>query len=164
MAENKYPAYDGIKHRVEAALEKLVERDRDLFEVDANERSISHKLAEYLGHEFKGWHVDCEYNRDGHDPKRVHIPTEIVPVRVETDDDKGTTVYPDIIIHQRKTNQNLLCVEMKKATSSADALARDKKKLEAYCAELDYRFSLLVIIEVGEKRPGYCFELLSTQD
>ena len=50
---------------LEIALSELIERDSFLFEADANERSITHKLAEYLQAQFQDWNVDCEYNRNG---------------------------------------------------------------------------------------------------
>lgn len=149
-----YPSYCEVKRRINTAVNKLLERDLPLLELDANERSVSHKLAEYLQQEFEDWDVDCEYNRDGHGPKRVHIDNDTVPILVPTDDEKGTTVFPDIIVHRRATSQNLLCVEMKKAGASTTALKRDRRKLEAYCTQLDYRFSLLVVVEAGRDRPG----------
>jgi hypothetical protein len=39
--------------------------DKDLINNSANERSISHNLAEYLQNYFRDLNVDCEYNRHG---------------------------------------------------------------------------------------------------
>ena len=57
---------EDVKKRVIAAICALYRHDRELLAVDANERSITHKLAEHLQREFPEWHVDCEYNRVGH--------------------------------------------------------------------------------------------------
>ncbi len=59
-----------MRKRVVEALLKVGEKDKALLAVSANERSITHKLAEYLQTAFPEYNVDCEYNRDGDDPKR----------------------------------------------------------------------------------------------
>ena len=43
----------------------LIKNDFYLLEIGTNERSVAHKLAEYLQQEFPNRHVDCEYNRHG---------------------------------------------------------------------------------------------------
>lgn len=59
-----------IRDRVEEALKILLKNDAYLLEHDVNERSITHKLAEYLQQElrkyseFNDYQVDCEYNKD----------------------------------------------------------------------------------------------------
>ncbi|MGH8646820.1 MAG: hypothetical protein ACREX4_21110 [Gammaproteobacteria bacterium] len=64
-------------------------------EVDANERSISHRFGMYLQMEFPIYHVDCEYNRDEVDPKRIgHLN-----LHPDAEDTVGQTVFPDIIVH-----------------------------------------------------------------
>ena len=48
------------------AIRALLVKDQDLLALQANERSISHKLAEYLRKEIgEEYDVDCEYNRLG---------------------------------------------------------------------------------------------------
>ena len=90
---------------------------------DANERSISHKLAEILqGLVGDHWHVDCEYNRDGHDPKRVQLPV----AGTQSDETESKTVYPDIIIHKRGTGNNFIVMEIKKSTNK-ESDDHDKK-------------------------------------
>ena len=79
------PPPEDVKRRVIAAICALYRHDRELLDVDANERSITHKLAEHLQREFPGWHVDCEYNRVGREPRRL----------------EAKTVFPDIIVHRR---------------------------------------------------------------
>ena len=44
-------------------LEKFLKEDSYLSDVDANERSQTHKIAEYLQQILPGYNVDCEYNR-----------------------------------------------------------------------------------------------------
>ncbi len=65
-----------IENKVRQAIQVLLEKDRLLLELNVNERSITHKLAEYLQVEFPGCHVDCEYNRDGHDTKELELEAD----------------------------------------------------------------------------------------
>lgn len=44
-------------------LERFLKEDSYLSDVDANERSQTHKIAEYLQQILPGYNVDCEYNR-----------------------------------------------------------------------------------------------------
>lgn len=63
-----------IESQVMNAINLLLQHDLFLLQSNVNERSLSHKLTEYLQGEFQGWHVDCEYNRD-HDltKRRVRV-------------------------------------------------------------------------------------------
>ena len=96
------------------AAAELLTQDRHLLECDANERSITHKFAEHLQRRFPDWHVDCEYDRDGHDVKRLTLAGRF---NIKCDDVSATTVYPDIIIHSRGTCENLAVIEVKKSTN-----------------------------------------------
>src|SRR5437867_5577475 len=98
---------------VAAAISALFDRDKFLFQADINERSITHSLAFHLASRFLGWHVDCEYNRDGFDPKILHWSGED-----DASEANGSRVYPDIIVHHRGRPENLLVIEVKKSTSS----------------------------------------------
>jgi hypothetical protein len=70
-----------VERKVKCSINKLMEFDDFLLEKDVNERSITHKLAEYMQQEFKDWDVDCEYNRmingDLNVPKRINIPIRV---------------------------------------------------------------------------------------
>ncbi|RZD14205.1 MAG: hypothetical protein EVJ47_05925 [Candidatus Acidulodesulfobacterium ferriphilum] len=88
-----------------------------------NERSITHKLAEYIQKYFSDYNVDCEYNRmpnkrnNNGEAEAKFIPKELnlSVSKTRSNDDKGTTVYPDIIIHKRGSNKsNLIVIEAKK--------------------------------------------------
>lgn len=146
-----------IRHCLEAALMKFCEQDRYLLEVDANERSISHKIAEHLQSEFVDWNVDCEYNRDGHAPKILASF-----IRDDGPEGTGSRVFPDIIVHrrgQRGAEGNLLVIEVKKSLD-ASGIEADRVKLECYRSELGYRFAVLLTCVVGENQPGFPFRLV----
>jgi len=146
-----------ITRRLEHALRAFCERDRYLLAVDANERSISHKIAEHLQPEFVDWSVDCEYNRDGHDPKVLSsLP------RGDGPEGTGSRVFPDIIVHrrgQRGAEGNLLVVEVKKSLD-ATGIEADRFKLECYLGDLGYQYAVLLICVVGDEQPGFPFELV----
>lgn len=137
-----------IDRLLDQALKSLCEHDLLLFESDASERAICHRLALYLQDVFPDFHVDCEYNRHHNEPdlrKRLRSDDVLRASgrRPEIDDDDSVTVFPDIIVHRRNTNENLLVIEAKKTTSRIPD-AYDNVKLEAYQTEIGYRFGKFV--------------------
>lgn len=143
-----------LKSKVQKAINKLFKNDNFLLTSDVNERSISHKLAEYLQQEFDDWNVDCEYNRDQHsDIKRIsNWKSECLNEPPKTDDLDAKTVYPDIIIHHRNTRNNLLLLEIKKS-SNTDEGKCDIEKLKMFIKDLNYHFGLFINFKIGET-PG----------
>ena len=140
-----------IQKKIDFAIALLLQQDAHLLRIDVNERSITHRLALYLQEEFSEWHVDCEYNRNGDDTKRLHIPKNLdkYVVSSRTDDTKGSTVFPDIIVHRRGTSENLLVIEVKKTTSQiADDF--DLLKLREYKNQLRYKYAIFIKFVVGE--------------
>jgi len=138
---------DALKQKVENALKKLSTNDSFLIDANTNERTISHKLAEYLQEEFPNlyWNVDCEYNRHGGEIKRLEIPQN----KNSLDDIEAKTVFPDIIIHQRNNDDNnLLLIEVKKS-SNTQSRRLDENKLIAFTKEpYNYRFGLFLEISM----------------
>ncbi len=115
-----------VHRRVSQALETLHAKDQYLLDQDVHERTIAHRFAIYLENEFPGWHVDCEYNRMGGDPKRIaarlkacaqkHHPSDQPCDCDSCQADPDILVYPDIIVHRRGScDQNLLVIELKKS-------------------------------------------------
>lgn len=131
---------------VAAAIVQFLREDSYLLEVDANERSMSHRFGMFLQLQLPEWHVDCEYNRDGVDPKRI----EHLGLRPDDEDTESKTVFPDIIAHQRGTDENYLVIEFKKSTSSVDRRV-DYAKLRGYQHSLGYRYALFVELSAGGK-------------
>lgn len=133
-----------IAHALHEALNTLVRADAEIFLSDINERSISHRLACYLETFFPGWNVDCEYNRNHDNPKRLKIRRR----KISSDDTQATTVFPDIIVHRRGTDENLLVIEMKKTTSQ-ESDKYDFGKLQAFKSQLGYQFAVFVKVKTG---------------
>ncbi len=133
-----------IKEKTAAALQQLIAEDSYLLVQDVNERSISHKLAGYLEQRFEGWDVDCEYNRNHDDPKRLNIPRK----ETQSNDTHATTVFPDIIVHRRHTDQNLLVIEINKSTNRFGD-DYDLQKLEKFKQELGYQYAVFIKLRAG---------------
>ena len=126
------------------ALSEFLLKEKFLLASDLNERTMTHKLAEYLQKYFQDYNVDCEYNRmmtnQGYDTKQLGLDLK----NVETNDIKGTTVIPDIVIHRRGDNKsNLLVIEVKKKISSGSKQL-DFEKLKAFTSELKYEYGAYV--------------------
>ena len=114
---------EATKQALHTALDELLTRDMDLLVSGAHEQAICHRLALYL-ERHTDLNVDCEYNRNMMDVKRLN---------------EGRGFRPDIIIHRRLSNgENLLVVETK---SRAQKSSSDARKLAELTAEMGvYRY------------------------
>lgn len=140
------PVINEVRKMVENALTKLSQNDAQLLVKNVNERSITHKLAEYLQQEFADWDVDCEYNRNLDEIKRLRVPRN----GVGWDDLESKTVFPDIIVHKRGTKKNLLVIEVKKSNSPVPD-SFDRQKLRAFHQEpFNYEFGLFIKFDVTQ--------------
>jgi len=128
-----------VRGKVQNAIETLIERDAYLLELDAHEVSVSHKLAEYLQQEFPEWNVDCEFNKYYGKTKTLE----------EYEKDR---VRPDIIVHRRGTDEDLLVIEIKLTTSNDD-ICSEKEKVELYTEDedLDYQHGLFLHLKAGDE-------------
>ena len=132
-----------VYEKIEKAFAKLLENDKYLLDVNINERSLTHKLAEYLQEEFPEWNVDCEYDRDALDAKRLQLNVH------------KSKVYPDIIVHHRgdKKNNNLIAIEAKKVKEGenieeTEEYKDDIKKLKGYKEQLRYTYTFMIKLPV----------------
>jgi hypothetical protein len=128
------------------ALRTLLLHDAFLLEIDANERSIAYRLAMYLQLQLPDFHVDCEYNRDGIDPKKI----QHLGLYPDDEDTEARTAFPDIIAHKRGTVENYLAIELKKSTNSTQR-AIDYAKLRGYKKNLGFQFALFIELGTGNK-------------
>ena len=139
---------EDVRRLIESAYQKLIEKDGYLLKVDANERSITHRLAIYLEAKFPEYDVDCEYNRNGIDPKKLNGFKD----KVDPDDTNAVTVFPDIIIHRRGKSENIIVIEAKKTSNRDNS---DKEKLVIYKKELSYKHAYYVKFPIGEDFKNY---------
>ena len=143
MTENKY-SHVSIPKKVEIACELLLKEDRDLFTYEVNERTLTQNLAKHLQKFFPNFSVDCEYNRDGNDPKEIP----------QNDPENPTKkVIPDIIIHKRGCNaHNLVVIEAKKDANDCD-MRNDCVKLLGICETLKYHHAFFINFICNPKSP-----------
>ena len=131
---------------VRLCLQKLRRFDQYLLDIKVNERTISHKLAEYLQECFPEFHVDCEYNRFEDLVKKLNIPED----NIDWDDTQAKTVFPDIIIHIRGSQHyNLLVIEVKKSTNKNKG-SFDKLKIQTFCKK-PYNYTHGLFLRIGLK-------------
>lgn len=144
--------FEEVRQKLKAALKKLRVKDSFLIKADTNERTISHKLAEYLQEEFPNWNVDCEYNRHGYDIKKLRV-THMPKGNVELNETEAKTIFPDIVVHERNNDErNLLVIEVKK-TSNTESRQFDREKIIGLTKdEYRYRYGLLLEIAVDKSR------------
>lgn len=156
-----------VKEKIIHAYLKLLSREAYLFIVGnggVNERSITHYFAIYLQKEFPEFNVDCEYNKDNKEPKRLR---ERFEKSIASSNIRGDTVYPDIIIHHRGTKNNFIVIEAKK--TSVDLKHKeedrncpcDKCKLKFYKQELNYQYAFFIQFPVGEKFKNLSWEVVN---
>jgi hypothetical protein len=113
-----------VEEKLNTAIALFKEKDPDLLSFDRTslpERPVSHRLGFYMDSLFKGYNVDCEYNKRLQGAKKKW----------------KAPIIPDILVHRRKTdNNNLLVVEVKagtrisKSKSIQGRIKNDFEKLE----------------------------------
>ena len=139
---------EDIKERVLSAIVDLYRYDGDLLDRDANERSITHKLAEHLQRQFPEWNVDCEYNRQGKAVKR--LAGLYKKGDISDSDCEAKTVFPDIIVHKRGREDNLIVIEVKKR-SSTSSRTKDIKKLKSFTKYPEFGYCTSLFLRIGNK-------------
>ena len=111
--------------KVVTAIREFYQHEAYLLEKDLGERTLTHRLAVHLEKQFAGWEVDCDYDRLGE--RTLRLPHGTI---VSTDDHLAKSIYPDIVVHQRKIPNNLLAIELRKA-SNHQPPEHDQHKLRA---------------------------------
>jgi hypothetical protein len=101
-----------VREAFNAALNKLHDRDLNLLAMGAHEQAICHRVGVYLD-AMTDLNVDCEYNRDMMDAKRLR---------------SGNRFRPDIIVHRRFSNEENLLVVEAKATARGGRTDLDRLK------------------------------------
>jgi len=142
-----------IHNIVVTAIQKLQSEDSELLDpaYNINERTITHLLAVYLKESFPEFHVDCEYNRQHGDGADEYIAKNVDLPRRDGgfEDLEAKTVFPDIIVHIRQTQRNLLALEIKMGWKTGN-INFDRTKAEAYKKALGYRYAAYLVIGPNE--------------
>jgi hypothetical protein len=129
-----------VAAKLDSCIELFLRNDANLLGLNANERALTHKFAEYLAKRFPSWDVDCEYDRLFQEAKRMRIRGDLA------------RVIPDIIIHHRNTKKNLLVIEAKK-DDDPQGEAADLEKLREFRNQLGYRHAVFLRFRTGDN-PG----------
>lgn len=163
---------ENIKRTLKYCWSIFLKNDLCLLENDVSERAIVHKYAEYLQQEFTDWNVDCEYNKNFDNPKLCNAwkqkKEEIIKKiqratglerqgKLERLLQVGVSVYPDIIIHHRGTDDNLLVIEAKKTMNDTD-YEIDKEKLKECKSSLEYQFACFLTFRTKRDEDKSLFE------
>ena len=129
-----------------AALHEFYAHETFLLERDLGERTLTHRLAVHVEKQFSGWEVDCDYDRLGE--RTLRLPRGTV---VSTDDHLGKSIYPDIVVHQRDAPNNLLTIEVRKA-SNHQPVEHDQHKLRALTHQhLWFAYATGVLLTLARK-------------
>lgn len=132
--------------KIVSTLREFYSRETHLFEKDLGERTLTHRLAVQLERHFAGWEVDCDYNRLGE--RTLRLPKGSI---VSTDDGHGKSVYPDIVVHQRDIPNNLLAIEVRKA-SNHQPVEHDQHKLRGLTdPHIWFAYHIGVLLTLGKK-------------
>jgi len=123
----------------EKAKEKFLKDEKEIIRIDINERTLSARLMFHLQtllledelyrEKYKSYSVDCEYNRINED--KIKTLKRYENFEIDDNLDKIRKIFPDIIFHKRKEEDNLIVIEMKKSTSNnKDCKEKDRERLK----------------------------------
>ena len=119
----------------EKAKEKFLKEEKEIIEINVNERTLSARLMFHLQtlllneiyqENYKEYSVDCEYNRINED--KIKTLKRYENFEIDDNSDKIRKIFPDIIFHKRKEEGNLIVIEMKKSTLN-DEKCKEKDKI-----------------------------------
>ena len=94
----------------EKAKEKFLKEEKEIIEINVNERTLSARLMFHLQtllledelyrEKYKTYSVDCEYNRINED--KIKTLKRYENFEIDDNSDKIRKIFPDIIFHKRK--------------------------------------------------------------
>lgn len=157
-----------IKDKVKIAVQKFVAKgDGELLNLAGgiHEQAISHRIAVYLEPLFKGYHVDCEYNKHGaKNDKKMAENTKVIRKECGCKSCVGwlkkthgsiVRIRPDIIVHKergKKSEGNILVIEIKKKDECLFDMAK-LKEMTSNNGDFKYKLGVLIYFPNGE--PAY---------
>src|SRR5246127_3973193 len=138
-------------NKLVVALQEFYAQEAFLLERDLGERTLTHRLAVHLEKHYPGWQVDCDYNRLGE--RTLRLPHGTI---VSTDDTLGKSIFPDIVVHQRAIPNNLLAIEVRKA-SNHQPIEHDQQKLKAMTdPHVWFAYWIGVLLALSKTNIGMC--------
>jgi hypothetical protein len=138
-------------NKLVTALQDFYAQETFLLEKDLGERALTHRLAVHLEKQYPGWQIDCDYNRLGE--RTLRLPHGTI---VSTDDALGKSIFPDIVVHQRAVPNNLLAVEVRKA-SNHQPIEHDQHKLKAMTdPHVWFAYGIGVLLTLSKTNVAMC--------
>ena len=118
-------------------LKSFLDKEKTLLEVNnIHEESISSKLMCHLSQYFSQYDVDCEYNKQGDNPKEL----------------EGNKIRTDIVVHRRKMHEyNLLIIEIKKNSESNKDITRIEKMTQQ-SGQYKYKLGIHLVFDLQNKK------------
>lgn len=121
--------YEDLVTIFESANKKLIKKDIDLIKRKTSERTICGALMMHLkssvwGTPFSAYNIDVEYNRNRDGIVKTILDNDMVV----------TNITCDLIVHSRGAfieQDNLIALEMKKASRTEEEKTKDKNRLVA---------------------------------
>jgi hypothetical protein len=134
---------DGLIGKMGKAINLVLKNDQFLLINNSDEWAISHKFAEYIQQQFPEFHVDVEYNREKDQVKTLN----------------GERIRPDIIVHIRNTDVNLIAIEVKKSNNigEMDEVRERLKNLTDSNGKFQYQLGLFAVFYVKDEASKYPF-------
>ncbi len=137
-----------IRSIIRKSLMELYSKDALLMDsaYDINERTVTHRLAIYLESYFQkyGYIVDVEYNRMRGDTVGDAVGNLMGKRLNWEENEQGSSyVYPDIIVHKRDTDDNLLLIEVKMSWKNVKK-SDDLLKITEYIKEIGYQYGVYI--------------------
>ena len=134
-----------IENIIKKSMKELYSKDKILFNDNVSERWLVYNFAKYFEKnlkktQYENLNIDIEYNRSLKGLKSIG---------------EQRTSYPDLILHQRESNDNnIVVIEFKKWNNkNKKTIERDRNKLRLFKSEFAYKIALLIIFE--KKEPKY---------
>lgn len=158
-------------NKIKAAVHIFLANDGELLSLagGVHEQTISHRIAVYLECLFKGYHVDCEYNKHLKASKKFNLnslrPDEHRKCDCEAckkivDNQllqiKERLFRPDIIIHRRGGDENNnIAIEVKKKNDCQFDQAKLKTLTLSKENDGEYGYNLGIFIYFPDNEPKY---------
>lgn len=150
------------------SVDLLYKNDSYLIKHSVHEQDISHRIAYYFEnllnnyswYKKSSFNVDVEYNKNFDDTKRVHSNCDdcgndrcYINQSSYYIDNYQSPCKPDIILHERGSNDNnILVIEIKKCNNECK---EDFAKLSALtCNASDYKYKIGIYINI-DNQPSY---------
>lgn len=141
------------------AIHELFAKDGYLLKrkLNIHERTLVHRLAIYIEKRIEEYDVDVEYNRMRSNYDDILDIADIIGKNINFPDSEPSHryVYPDLIIHKRNQDDNLVEIEVKMKWKNREKKF-DLKKINQYMIQLKYKFG--IYIELAEKEEDVLIE------